>query len=538
MKKLKNKKYIALTILAITFVFAFVGQIQNIHASSMKIVDGITYGLPEDYTLIFQEDDPTKSFEMNGLKYTVTNYSSQFLKATSSDNASEIETIFIYNYLDFASVNYYEIDFSDYTSLKNIYMMCPGGTEFYEKLSALSTLENLYHVGTLKFTDNLAACSFENIYYISSYENEETFTVDSSTLKNCLSNSNIKNIYYTDNNALWIEDDIEIFETENIINKNSEQIIFSIVEEASLEFSREQLLMKSNSLNNFYPDALGVVGNPTWDVTYELGDILADLEYNVVSSDGSEKVTSLVTYANLNHTNLPNDTYDVLTCMYGLPIYFTAYTIEELIVGNGQTNANFTHLTSAVKNIRFYYNENIQGNDEYEGVFAGETIYIPNEYKSHFTDIINNSSNSSKIVYYNQNEYELPNSAFLSEDGNKYEVIDQSLSIEYLESKIIEMTEANYDFDNAIPIDETITQYEETLDDTTSPLPDDEDGSTDLDDEILVGDEQTFLDYLTENLKENRALQITLIVSGTLLGIALLYISYKGIKKASKWLKG
>ncbi len=529
MNKIIKNKYFGLSLLFLGLIITCFSLTS--HVLAFETAPEIKYGNPEDEDSIL--DAGSDGYEMNGVKYEVYNEVSLYTHVKAASNANEIESIILHDTLGEYDLRYDSFDITRYTSLKNVYILALDGSEIYDMLLDSSTIENLYHVGELQYNDDLSKCNFKNIYYISPFEMEYTFTDDGVDISSLLNASKVENIYYTNTNASWIEDKVDALESQNITNKNNVKIKYAQIDDRDLEFTREQLLIDDIDVRFYYDKPFEIKGNNYVRGAYYTGTMLNTIKYEATDGDDADKVTSLISYANLDNHSIPKLNYDKLALMHGLAPYLTSLTVGEIIVGSASYDQHLEYISSKVTTLRLYYNVGGPTDLTYNETFAGETIMIPEEYKSYYQDVIDNEAHDGKIVYYDQSSYELPLNAFLSDNGNKYEVVDTSLSIAYLESKISEMEEANYEFSNEEPIDITIANYQNELD-SKVPNPDKDDKNDDIIGGI-VDDAKDFTDDLIEKAKENPMFKTALIATGTILGLALLYVSYKGIKKIIRW---
>lgn len=396
-------------------------------------------------------------FEMGGLKYTLNAGALEYSKVDQPDS---ITTLFLYNAMFDEEGTEYRVspktsDFlSTYTNLQNVISV---QNRYFNNASLLSLIDHefdYYSFGGESF-GYLYSAKIKSYYICSPYKTDYSNPY-SSTLASKFSKSTVRNIYFMDYTQDWTES--YLYSSTELKNSLDETIEVGVQTTAESIFPNDYI----SSILNKVPklQATDFKATPYYSSTSNVFN--KDLvEYKITNIN--PKLKSL--YVKENYI-LGEETPHLNEIIWQGEISENELKLihaDNLIYTLNGSTADFI-LWSKFKTTRFYP---IDGIKSFSSLRTGNSlndlefmVYEPTPLKEEFSRIRSDSSLSSHIGTYDMDTYQLKLKQFESTNGNIYYTNDETLSIDTLESYIIEMSEANFAFTTTEALD---TQYQAYL---------------------------------------------------------------------------
>ena len=405
------------------------------------------------------------NFEHSGLTYAYDSTSDTYY-ALASSNASTVKDLFLPSHIFDKEVDYSNLSLSDYKAVENVLINANDPNAMYGYLADLTGNFDLYLNGQVKFNAYVKDLNINNLYIVCPYyANSETLTDENIGQ---LNGSKINNIYtYRFSGINYWAYNVSKFENANITNIDGKSLVPQNIAEVDLAYPLETFYPYEGY--KMTPNYLGATGyNQVDDLTND--GLLKDKIKPCIRSLDS-KVTTLYLEGDIDYQDLP---YNMENIVLVVPNYngqsFMNHKGGEIVIVNNyeEDSINMTYL-SYFKTIRFTnIPESGAGGVVWKGMGSNsnytvniEKVLLPESHaETHYSMIYSNDVLGPKIETYDDDAYEIPRySAFLSNDGNIYEVEDQSLELSYLESSILGMTLAGHAPNTDTPVDVQIAEY-------------------------------------------------------------------------------
>lgn len=528
---MKLIKKISIMTIAFVMLFSLVSllTLNSLQVSAAETIAGVTYeyktevihssieelGIPSELGFYFYYEDENLNFPftLNGLTYTED--SSGNVIATPTEDVATIKTIGI----PYSAANQYipqsaffDIDFSQFTSCKNLVLEGTLNTYLCEKVSAMPALENIfvlndgtpplyltntslknvvmtYGIGNMEadnwysnsnyklssYNENVKFVTIEGYFplykaYMNSYRENENYTTD----------FDLK-IYTIPNDECPIPEDRRIGETYveygggyymQTRTRTDTKFLYSLID---VDDQITKIVIDSSAFTNFR----GVFASPDQEFlcVYVLGDVDGlDL---IKSQTMVQEIPTTFTYS--NYANVDTVMF-VITDYSPISISITADSI-------GETDEVTT---------KFYYPksmtiENTSTNTEIEDAFL--------RYDS--------TSQTPKVEIV---------------DGDySFETTELTMTVKELKAELTKLSNPT-----ETPGDDTSNEDNSSTDDTNN------DNKLPSLDEV-TDDIKESVDEFKEELKESKSLQAVTAVLTIVLSVGLFYVIYVVVKKIIKW---
>lgn len=405
------------------------------------------------------------SFEYGGLSYTVTNGNK--LTASAVTNPEEVTELILYYSFYNGSVTYSSIDWTSYTHLENV--VAVGSCMFFCKdiLAALPTGVNLYATAT-DFGFSFASMPFENIYLYYNYQ--PTYGVNHYTFIEQLPTGIVKNIYVDEEYYKANSGSINSFNNAAHTNKNGESITVTSFKECKYPKEVFDPIPDWNPVSTVFETTgywrclnqspASVMSSFTFQATQ------VDPRVRDIYLPDSRDTSPLVSFNNYNTIYMPNNR----------GYSFSNIIANELIIRGYNSYNDYFNLNSMkhIKAIRFLSTSTtvrVADNFTFPEDCLLTKIYIPQNDKENYANIINHEQLKNLIEYYDEETYVFPTNSYEADDGNIYGVRDGSYTIEKLEQWIEVLNTLQIPVQTGDVIDDMMNKYELPMEDISSLTP-------------------------------------------------------------------
>ena len=405
-----------------------------------------------------------QSFEHNGVKYIKED---QGYRMEAVANPEDVTDVFIYSHL-FDTPVLFESIFENYTNVERVVLNMNNPANCLFLLTDLTHEFDLFTNGQFLFSERMKSLPINDLYLMCPYYGNAEEAMTDACIQN-LNGSSIKNIKYYDysGNSFWTYNAKKL-ENANLVNSSGDAIKIFSEHEVRIAYPLEYFYPFEGF--TLLPQYLGVTMgyNQVSDLTND--GLLKDKMTPYIRSI-SPKVKTLYMYTDFDASDLPYDMtgFTLVVPNYNNQSFMNKKGTELVIVNNYDDDSiNMTYL-SYFTTIRFTnIPESGAGGVVWRGIGYNanymqsvEKILIPDSHaESHYEPLLENETLAPKVERYDDDAYVIPTrSAFLSDNGNIYEVDNQALSLTYLEEGIAAMTSAGQTPSTDTPVDLQIAAY-------------------------------------------------------------------------------
>lgn len=486
-----------------------VGGVTTVYQTTVINSNAEELGIPKslNFNFEYKEEDLSFPFTLNGFTYSK---SSGTVTATPCEDASTIETIGLTDQVpsQYISQTVYEnIDFSTFSSCKNLILELQLNTALCEKISEMPNLQNVYVLNRGACPYYLTNETLKNVVFTYGVGNSDIDRWDISTSLNLSNyNDNVKfvtlegffplyKVYmdtYRDNKNYTTDYNLKIY---TIPNEECAIPITRIVGTPYVEYGGGYYMQTRLKLDATFKYSLITVDD---SITKIVIDPDAFTSFRGVFATPNHKLTSVYVLGEIDN----------------LELLKTQNLIQEV-----PTTFNYANYVNA-DNVTF-----VQSND------SATTINIT-------TDSITASDEVKTKFYYpktvtltNTSENEEIESAFSTYETNTHE-------------PKVEIVNGDYSYsttDLTMTSSELKAELNKIINPEKPPVTDDEtnkeDNKNNPSDEIKDGieDIKNDLNEFKEELKKSKSLQTVTAILSIILSIGLFYLIYLVVKKIIKW---
>ena len=401
---------------------------------------------------------PTASIttgEYDGIKYTLTD---GVLYATNADDCASVTQIILPSSVRKTSSIVYEVnadglDLTQYTSLTKVILQ--GNTSVSKFYPILTSIPNDIDVYTSGNIDGIGSViNMKNLYICETFKSHDSLY---SSLSTEVGKSNLDNVFIADWVRKWCSSYPTLTNADGTtVSKvflNENQLGYTI--DFFLPYSTFRYVPSSMSMciDNAYAEYITLEDvNSTSNVHYIVNQLKTNVDTFVLTSNQ---------YIGTTLRNAPNRLVFSGFKYLSSNFLLNNSTTKEYVLRDSQistlTLTSMMHATdlwlapssTPTTITTLSYNSNYNAN---------LVIHIPEEYKTQYQKIIDESFFEGKIEYYNLSDYDFNTEKVILNDGNTYKVSSSyTTSFDYLNENLTALTAKGYTFTTDEAIDTQIT---------------------------------------------------------------------------------
>lgn len=445
------------------------------NASAQEINDNIAVMSEEELTvntnyfrtvpdsLLAQE-----SFEYGGLKYILSE--SGVLTASLPSNPAQVNELILYYQFGKAAVKYNDtIDWSQYTNLEDVLVVGTNVSFAQTILPNLPTGTNLYLGCSCNLGEALTTMPFKNVYLYYLYDPSTNSFIDND-FYTYLENSSIENIYYNDFIGTVLQEEVNSFNAENPVNKNS--VALNMKPYNDWKYPAEV----------FYPFYRYQAESPVFGSTGywkynsdKASSSMSNFVFELTNVD--ERIIDLDCTGLSSLMSIPKDQqFGIINASKNKDYYFGTIKADELVIKtNSQApmGLNLEYL-KYIKTLRFidsYNTLNVISNSSLPEDTLLEKIYIPEKNKNNFTALTENETLAKYVEYYDSDTWVAPTNSYLSDDGTVYNVRSNSYTIEEVDYSVQLLKTMGLEVPEGTIVDDMMEDYEVYIKDVSTLIP-------------------------------------------------------------------